>query len=143
MDIKLYEVPTNIKNAIYLLVHDDKVVYVGKTRNGIKRISEHSKKVFEKVGFIECKENELDYYEDFYIMKYQPLYNRTYSCYRMTLKSAYSKLGEVIKRNMNIFEFTQYLESKNIKIDKFKEVLTITKNDFKVVYKELNGKEYA
>ncbi len=142
MDFKLYEIPANIKNAIYFLVDNNEVVYVGKTKNGIKRITQHTNKNFNSFGFIEYKENELDYYEDFYIMKYQPKYNNTYSCYRASLNGCYSKLSSKIRKYINIFEFANYIEKEKIDIKKFKNISTITKKDFEYIKEKLN-KEYG
>lgn len=62
---------------IYFLISDDEVVYVGQTRRGLSRVYSHVyDKQFTKIYIIECDETELDYWEDFYIFKYKPKYNK-------------------------------------------------------------------
>lgn len=140
MEFQIYEIPMKIKNAIYLLIDDDEIVYVGKTQNGLKRIVQHTNKKFNKFGFIEFDQNELDYYEDFYIMKYQPKYNDRYSCIRMSVNSSYNQLSVVIKREINIKQYISYLESNNIEILNFKNIPTITKQDYSLIKNKLNKK---
>ena len=130
MELKVYEIPNNVQSGIYILINDDEVVYVGKTENGLKRIMQHNDKIFNKYSFIEVPREELDYYEDMYIMKFQPKYNNFYSYYRVSVESAYRQLRYVVKKNMNIEEFKEFILNKNIEIKKFKNYLTITKDDF-------------
>ncbi len=140
MDFKIYEIPANVKNAIYFLIDKDKVVYVGKTKNGLKRLTQHTKKTFDKFGFIEYKEEELDYYEDFYIMKYQPKYNHRYSVYRSCVTGVYSTLSAKIRKYMSVFDFITYAKDNEIELKYFKDILTITKKDFEYLKAELNKK---
>ena len=72
------------KPCIYFLIQEDeygnkkrrKVVYVGQSKRGIKRIFEHKEKNFNTFSFIICNENELDFLEKEYIKKYEPQYNK-------------------------------------------------------------------
>lgn len=141
MNFKVYEIPNGIKNAVYFLINDNEVVYVGKTSNGLKRIMQHNKKTFNKYSFFECDKEKLDFYEDYYIMEYQPKYNKRYNCYRISINSAYSKLSNIITNDMNIFEFARYIENNNIELKKFKGTSTIKKDDFNNIKKQLE-KEY-
>lgn len=62
---------------IYFLLMDDEVVYVGQTKNGTSRIQAHKyNKDFNKVYVIECCEEDLDYLENEFILKYDPKYNK-------------------------------------------------------------------
>ena len=58
---------------IYFLMEDNnEVVYVGKTSNGLSRISQHRKegiKEFNKVYIIPVDKKDLDEMEDFYMKK--------------------------------------------------------------------------
>ena len=137
MDLKKYEIPANIKNAIYILYDEDEVVYVGQTTNGLTRLLNHGNKKYNKFSFIEKEEEDLDYYEDLYIMKFQPKYNIHYNKYRMSFNSAYNNLKYNIKKNMNIFDFAEYIKKLNIETKKFKNINTITKKDFYIVNKNL------
>lgn len=130
MELKIYEMPNNVKSGIYLLINNTEVVYVGQTKNGLKRIMQHSDKVFNKYSFIEAPPEELNYYEDLYIMKYQPKYNNFYSYYRISIDSAYRQLKYDIKKKININQFKNILIENGIEIISFKQYLTITKNEY-------------
>ena len=66
-------------SMIYFLIKNNEVVYVGQSKNGISRIFFHkyTKKDFDNLYFINCKEKELSTLENYYITKYKPLYNKT------------------------------------------------------------------
>lgn len=87
-----------MKGIIYFLLSKGEVVYVGKSVHNINRPFEHKDKTFDEVYFYRltdefpmdqevfsdfCKENTieekdlLDIYEDYFIMKYKPKYNKT------------------------------------------------------------------
>lgn len=141
MKLKTYEIPNNVKSGVYLLINNDEVVYVGQTKSGLKRIMQHSNKDFNKYSFIEIPPNELDYYEDIYIMKYQPKYNNFYSFKRMSVDSCYNKLKYPLKRKINIKQFEDYLKKNNIKIETFKKYSIIKKEEFEYIKEKLE-KEY-
>ena len=130
MELKTYEIPNDVQSGIYLLINDNEVVYVGKTENGLRRIMQHNDKIFNKYSFIEVPPEELDYYEDFYIIKYQPKYNNFYSYYRISVDSAYRQLKYEIRKKINIEQFKQFISKSDIKIISFKKYLTITKNEY-------------
>ena len=69
-------VPNTNDSLIYFLIDGDEVVYVGQTRHGLRRPFQHFDKKFTEVKFFYCPSNELDYWEDCYIQKYQPIYNK-------------------------------------------------------------------
>ena len=142
MEFKTYEIPGGIQNAIYFLINNDEVIYVGQTKNGLKRILQHGDKFFNKYSFIEKPIEALDYWEDYYIMKYQPKYNNSYNHNRLSLNSAYNQLKYYVKSYINMFEFPEYIEKKGIEIKMFKNVPTITKEDFKYII-EQSEKEYG
>ena len=137
MELKTYEMPNNVKNGIYLLINDEEVVYVGQTKSGLRRIMQHNDKVFNKYSFVETPLDELDYYEDIYIMKFQPKYNNFYSYYRISIDSAYRQLKHCIKKQLNINQFKEYVEDNKIEIKKFKDYLTITKDEFYYIKEKL------
>ena len=129
MDTKVYEIPNNVKIGIYFLINDDKIVYVGQTKNGLRRIMQHYDKTFNKYSFVETTLEDLDYYEDLYIMKYQPKYNNFYSFYRISVDSCYNKLKYALKKQINIKQFIEYIKNEGIEIKKFKQYDTITKSE--------------
>lgn len=73
-DIKT--VPNVSESLIYFLLVDNEVVYVGQTQHGLRRPFQHFDKEFNEIKFFHCPSNELDYWEDCYIQKYKPIYNK-------------------------------------------------------------------
>lgn len=63
--------------CIYFLIKKDKVVYVGQTEFGLKRILSHiTEKDFDTIKTIKCVKENLNQMEIAYIVKYQPTYNK-------------------------------------------------------------------
>lgn len=88
-DMKFSETNSNIKtipnitdSLIYFLLNGKEVVYVGQTHHGLRRPFSHRDKDFTEIKFFFCPQQELDYWEDCYIQKYKPIYNRQ-SNYKM------------------------------------------------------------
>lgn len=142
MELKKYDMPRNVFSAIYLLYDNDEVVYVGQTTNGLKRLLQHNDKFFNKYAFIETPVEELEYYEDYYIMKYKPKYNNNYNYYRMSVNSCYSRLRTCIQRQINIKELTEFIKKLNIEVLDFKGKDTFPKKDFPYICEKLT-EEYA
>jgi hypothetical protein len=64
--------------AIYFLIKDGKVVYVGQSKNVNERIGDHitrRSKPFDAYYAVYCDANEINATERGYIEKFQPLYN--------------------------------------------------------------------
>jgi len=62
---------------VYFLIYKNEVIYVGQTTRGLARVYNHIKtKPFHNIYVIECDPEELDYWEDYYIFKYRPIYNK-------------------------------------------------------------------
>lgn len=140
--MKIYEIPNQIKTAVYLLYDDNEVVYVGQTKSGLKRIMQHNNKIFNRYSFIECSVDDLDYFEDVYIMKFQPKYNHFYNYSRMSLESCYRKLKYQIQKQINLNEFIDFVEKSGIEVLIFKGTKTILKKDFYYILKKIN-EEYG
>lgn len=79
-DIKT--IPNILDSLIYFLLNEGEVVYVGQTNNGLRRPFSHRDKEFTEIKFFFCPSQELDYWEDCYIQKYDPIYNKQ-SNYKM------------------------------------------------------------
>lgn len=68
--------------GVYFLIHQDEIVYVGKTTNLVRRYSTHrseGRKIFDSFSYIELPsgdEEKLQYVETFYIWKFEPKYNQ-------------------------------------------------------------------
>lgn len=82
------------KALIYFLIKDDKVIYVGKSKNGFKRIFEH-KKDFDCFTYIECDESILDILETKYIEKFKPICNNNSGSCNSYKKLRKFKIGEM------------------------------------------------
>ena len=64
-------------SGVYLLISDDKVIYVGSTINPSSRIYSHtiSDKVFDRVGWIDCDNKTMYEVEAQKIIEHNPLLN--------------------------------------------------------------------
>lgn len=70
---------TAAPTAIYFLLRDNKIVYVGQSINIYSRIGEHfeDRKIkFNRFSIIPCKKENLEILETFYIHKFNPIYNK-------------------------------------------------------------------
>lgn len=73
--IKVKDLPICI---VYFLWDNGKIVYVGKSFNGIRRIYQHLKsKKFDEFSYLECDKEYLTSIENFYIRRFCPKYNDT------------------------------------------------------------------
>jgi hypothetical protein len=89
--------------CIYFLLKNEKVVYVGQTEYGLKRILCHpSDKDFDTIRTIKCKSEKLDEMEMKYIAKYQPLYNKQLpnACSSMRLKQILTHNGLRVRKDI-------------------------------------------
>lgn len=88
--------------VVYFLINKNKIVYVGKTTNGIHRIKEHTKdKKFDSFYYIRCTMEELLDVESENIYAYKPKYNKHISAgYRYDRKANrfYSKESEIARK---------------------------------------------
>lgn len=70
--------------AVYFLIRDEKIVYVGQSTNVHARIAEHQKsKQFDRINFIECPEDHLYQLEKMYIQRFNPEMNIACRCDRI------------------------------------------------------------
>lgn len=125
---------------IYFLLQDDEVVYVGKTTRGYSRIIDHyhSAKIFNKVYYITCAEEDLDELENYYICKYNPKYNKTLNlkCYT-SFSSAVTTLNQQYLSNFNNYmtrrRLAKIVEYLNIKPLIFNNQVYLHKGDFALI----------
>lgn len=68
-------IPYIPKVFIYFLLLNDEVVYVGKTTQGIVRPYSHKNKKFDEIKIIAVDEYFLNISEEYFIVKYKPIYN--------------------------------------------------------------------
>lgn len=79
---------------IYFLTKNEKVVYVGKTKNIKRRISQHKDKDFDNSFYKRCDDYMANQLEDYYIMMYDPIYNKS-----LNSKGEYKSLQEFCQDN--------------------------------------------
>lgn len=111
------------QTGVYFLLKNNKIVYVGQTKRGFfNRISFHlkSNKEFDNFTFLPIIEDELDFWENMYIVKFHPKYNKS-----LNPNIAYLTIKECSKRlykeynlktyNKCILEAIKYLKIPMIK----------------------------
>ena len=90
-----------VKPIIYFLIKDEEVVYVGQTINGYGRINAHTDKDFDYACYIDCPEYDLDNKEGYYIIKYNPKYNKALNKAYITIPRCRHKLNSFIAKEYN------------------------------------------
>lgn len=71
-----------IKPAVYFLIHNEEIVYVGQSTNPHSRVVAHAKdgeKVFDEYTLIYCDSSELNTLEAQYIAHFTPRYNNVFA----------------------------------------------------------------
>ena len=92
---------------IYFLLHENEVVYIGKSTSLACRIVEHinsGTKTFDDISVIECAIDEMDALEIKYINEYCPKYNKESHLYRILRESVSPKM-ENLKDNVTREEY--------------------------------------
>ena len=84
--------------------------------------------------------DDLDYFEDIYIMKFQPKYNHFYNYSRMSLESCYRNLKYQIQKQINLNQFIDFVEKSGVEVLIFKGTKTILKKDFYYILKKISEK---
>lgn len=77
---EIIEGKTDYKSTpcIYFLISDNEIVYVGQTQFLSGRLSRHGKdKTFDSYYVYECKAEEMNDLECHFIIKFNPIYNKT------------------------------------------------------------------
>ena len=66
--------------SIYILYHQDEVVYVGQSINPYQRMAQHMRdKRFTDIRIMSCKRTRMSYWEQKLIQAYNPRYNVTHN----------------------------------------------------------------
>lgn len=62
--------------GVYFLIKNNKIVYIGQSKNLSNRIADHiEEKDFDKYTWLEIKIENLDYYESYFYYKFKPELN--------------------------------------------------------------------
>lgn len=116
-EINFIDITNEPTTFIYFLLQDEEVVYVGQTTKGTARIIAHRDKQFNNVYIIKCTDDELDYLENEFILKYNPIYNKIPN---MRAMMRVDKVVHTInvtlkpKKRMNLRRLTNLLKELNI-----------------------------
>lgn len=130
-DFENYNV--DIKNnfsAIYFLLNNDEVIYIGKGINIYNRIKFHIKdenKIFNKIKYKKCNAEELNFLENYYILKYQPKKNIMPST---EIKSLNVAISFLIKQKIDFYEIINYFKKNEITVYKFHNSQFISKEHY-------------
>lgn len=73
---KLPRIKKESKSGIYFLLDLGTIVYIGKSKNVVRRTTEHDNKIWDEYSYILCQERHLDKEEKKYIQTYSPKYNK-------------------------------------------------------------------
>ena len=124
------------KVFIYFLCKDKEVVYVGQTTQGILRPLSHTDKDFDEIMIYKCSEEDLDCMENEFILKYQPIYNKSLNlnC-RYTIRMAINKIKKEIEPTYNMRKIKKDIEQYAIRVDRFKNIQTINFSEFEWLYR--------
>jgi predicted GIY-YIG superfamily endonuclease len=79
LDLSLEEIVSNSKiyeeSGVYFLIKDNNIIYIGKTKIGVRRVCQHRDKNFDSFSFLKCQKEEIDIIESYFIKKFKPMYN--------------------------------------------------------------------
>lgn len=126
---------------VYLLLNDEEVVYVGQTTQGLKRIEQHQKekkKIFNNYKIISCIKKDLNELENFYILKYQPKYNKKLNSVNVNENYIILRLKDEIGFNPYSIKFIEkIIDNCAYKKRKFKNKNSIKKEDADIIVNQL------
>lgn len=102
---------------VYFLIKNKEVVYVGQTKKGITRPLAHKDKEYDTIYIKYCDIEQLDCLEDFYILKYKPIYNKECnSAIRYGLQRVIQKIKKEFNApKFNLWKLKTILKQLNIK----------------------------
>lgn len=144
-DSKFILLPKYLDCFIYFLIKEKEVVYVGQTTQGLIRPFSHKNKEFDEIRIMYCNKNDLDYFEDKYITKYKPIYNKQVNYkYNYSFKMVKGLIRKNTKlSNFNLTDLKKIIHILDIKVSNQYEVLTITFKDYEKIYNYINGGHYV
>lgn len=116
---------SNLRGSfIYFLMQGKEIVYVGQTKMGLSRVLFHcNNKVFDSYTMVQCKEEELNDREAYYIHIFEPKYNNTAPSNsdfmrKSLIKKRYKIEGNALNKILKIFNIT----SEFIDVKRFDEI---------------------
>ncbi len=130
-----------LHGIIYFLLLDKEVVYVGQSKNGLSRALSHPDIKHDSIAIYECEIPELDYFEDFFIAKYQPVCNKKFNgaLYKKCKKGARYK--ETVTLNDNMYYKSRrvtYNLEENSFYKMIQQILTHRQKDFRFIANKLS-----
>ena len=129
---------------VYFLLNGDEVVYVGQTKNGLTRPFSHKDKVFDSVIIKFCDIEQLDGFEDEYIIKYKPRYNKAIN---HGMWVALTKIKMEVRQKFGSDKFSVYnlkkiMRENDISVCDFNNSLVANVQDVGRIYELLNTGKY-
>lgn len=138
------DVPKYKNSFVYFLLDNNEVVYIGKTIQGLARPLSHTDKIFNSIKIMYCAEEDLDYYENIYILKYTPIYNK-----QVNYKANYSfsMVKDLIRKNtslkkFNKTDFKKITKSLGINSCVYYNVEIITVEEYEKIYNYIKEGKY-
>lgn len=143
---KVISIPKYQMTFIYFLLKNGDVVYVGQTTKGIARPFAHKDKDFDEIKIIYCEKEQLDLFEDTYIQKYKPIYNKQNNyAVRWGMLRVRNKIREITGvKNLTIPTLKKIIKPLNITIQKdiYNGNETISFDEYKEIIKYLERGNY-
>jgi hypothetical protein len=127
-------------SAIYFLLKENKIVYIGQTTRGINRIETHIKekeKIFDSYSIFPTEKKLLDKIELENILYYKPIYNKEYfNKSDLTINTintiCYKKFGtknkKIIKKIITDLTIQRYTNNSDVS-----QIEYINKNDIDII----------
>lgn len=85
-------------SAVYFLIDNKEIVYVGQTHNLYKRIMQHTDKKYNDLYWFPTEKTDLKTVEDYFIIAMKPKYNKTHEdIYKINENLLWVKRQGVIK----------------------------------------------
>lgn len=132
--LSLKKINFNVISGVYFLFNNSELVYVGQSENIVKRIHEHTDKLFTHYSHIKCSKKELLVLEKKYIQTYNPVYNINLK--NKTLEIS-AEIEDVMIRTNNIGLFKN--NKFHIKINEINYSIVLLKNKHGFCFTNFKG----
>ena len=132
-------IPKYASNLVYFLLKDNEVVYVGQTAQGIVRPFSHRDKDFDEIKIIYCEKELLNFYEDMFITKYAPHYNKQSNyAMKLSLQRVKNKIKPLLGgASLTVWQIKRAIKELDIKVitDTYTLRPTVSVGDYKKIEK--------
>lgn len=137
---KEYKIEDIACSCVYLLKKNGNVVYVGKTKNGFKRIMSHyKKKDFDTVEIREVENDRLNEVEANLILDFKPKYNMTMPN-SFSVKKLREKIKEDIGFNIYAIDIKRICKHLDIELEHFNGLTYVRDYNYNKIVEECLSK---